>query len=237
MRLNQAIQQTGLCSRRKADEWINEGRITVDGKVAVLGMSIDEDSVICLDGVEIKKTQDWVTLLYNKPLGIECTTDQSIPNNIIDAIGYPQRIFPIGRLDKDSQGLILLTNDGNLVNPILRAENKHEKEYEVKVNKILTSEFLSTLENGVEITNTVKNERVMTQKCKVVQQTEKQFTITLTQGYNRQIRRMAMALGYKVVHLRRIRIMNFKLGNLKVGTYRLLNQDEIKTLKETLKEH
>ena len=237
MRLNQAIQQTGLCSRRKADEWINEGRITVDGKVAILGMVIDENAIICLDGVKLEKTQQWVTLLYNKPLGIECTTDQTISNNIIDAIGYPQRIFPIGRLDKDSQGLILLTNDGDLVNPLLRAENKHEKEYEVKVNKTLTSEFLSALENGVEITNTVKNERVVTQKCTVKQQGEKQFTITLTQGFNRQIRKMTLALGYKVVHLRRIRIMNFKLGNLRVGTYRLLKEDEIKSLKEALKEH
>lgn len=234
MRLNQAIQQTGKCSRRQADEWIKEGRITVDGRMAVLGMMVDEQATICLDGLELVRTQQWVTLLYNKPLGIECTTDQAIPHNIIDAIGFPQRIFPIGRLDKDSQGLILLTNDGNLVNPILRAENKHEKEYEVKVNKLLTSDFLHALEKGVEITNMVKNERVITQAFLVKQLGDKHFTITLTQGYHRQIRKMTQALGYRVVHLRRIRIMNFKLGKLKLGSYRILSDAELKMLKEAL---
>ena len=234
MRLNQAIQQTGLCSRREADEWIKQGRITVDGQVAVLGQRVDDQAKIYLDGQLISKTSSWVTLLYNKPLGVECTTDRSIPNNILDAIDYPQRIFPIGRLDKDSQGLILLTNDGLLVNPILRAENHHEKEYEVKVNHTLTQDVLKSFEKGVEITNTVKKEKVITKPSIVKPIDERTFTITLTQGYNRQIRRMALALGYKVVHLRRIRIMDFNLGSLKVGQYRQLTETELKHLKEQL---
>lgn len=234
MRLNNYISSTGLCSRREADTLIEEKRVKVNGVTAVLGMRVNEGDEVLVDDLPIKPKKKFVTLAYYKPSGITCTSEPDVKGNIIDAVNYPERIFPIGRLDKESEGLILLTNDGSIVNQILRSENEHEKEYLVYVHKPIDREFKYLMEQGVEIFNPVKNELTVTQPCKVRIIGEKNFKIILKQGLNRQIRRMCSALGYKVVYLKRIRIMNLTLDNLNKGQYRILSDDEYNELMKQL---
>lgn len=234
MRLNNYISATGLCSRREADTLIEEKRVKVNRVIAVLGMRINEEDVVLVDDLPIKPKKKFVTLAYYKPSGITCTSEPDVKGNIIDAVNYPERVFPIGRLDKESEGLILLTNDGSIVNQILRSENEHEKEYLVYVHKPIDREFKYLMEEGVEIFNPVKNELTVTQPCKVRIIGEKNFKIILKQGLNRQIRRMCSALGYKVVYLKRIRIMNLTLDNLNKGQYRILSDEEYNDLMKQL---
>jgi len=234
MRLNNYISATGLCSRREADTLIEEKRVKVNGVLAVLGMRVNEEDEVLVDDLPIKPKNKFVTLAYYKPAGITCTSEPDVKDNIIDAVNYPERVFPIGRLDKESEGLILLTNDGSIVNQILRSENEHEKEYLVYVHKPIDREFKYLMEEGVEIFNPVKNELTVTQPCKVRIIGEKNFKIILKQGLNRQIRRMCSALGYKVVYLKRIRIMNLTLDNLNKGQYRILSDEEYNDLMKQL---
>jgi len=223
-RINKFLSETGYCSRREADKLLEEGRITVNGKVPELGTKVSVEDEIRVDGKLIReKTSKPVYLAFNKPVGIECTTNQSVRNNIVDYINYPKRIFPIGRLDKASEGLIFMTDDGDIVNKILRARNNHEKEYVVTVNKPITDRFIQRMGNGVPILDTV------TKKCKVEQISKFVFRIILTQGLNRQIRRMCEYLGYEVTALKRIRIINISL-DVPVGRYRDLTDSEIQQL-------
>ena len=223
-RLNKAISETGFCSRRAADKLIEEGRVKVNGKVAGLGVKVSETDNICIDGKTITKQVKNIYLAFNKPVGITCTTDTSIKGNIIDFINYHERIFPIGRLDKPSEGLIFMTNDGDIVNKILRAKNNHDKEYLVTVNKKITSQFIKKMRNGVPVLDTVTN------KCMVTKLDDFNFNIILTQGLNRQIRRMCEYLNYEVKTLKRIRIMNIGLGNLKIGKYRSFTSTELQEI-------
>lgn len=224
VRLNKAISDTGFCSRREADKLIEQGRVSINGKLGVLGDRVMEEDDIQIDGKSIRKKVDLVYIAFNKPRGITCTTEQHIKGNIIDFIHHPARIFPIGRLDKESEGLILLTNEGNIVNKILRAGNNHEKEYIVTVNKKISDEFIQKMGSGVPILDTV------TKPCKVKQIDHNTFKIILTQGLNRQIRRMCDALGYDVIRLKRIRIMNIRLESIPVGTWRNLSDEELKDI-------
>ena len=226
MRINKYIAASGLCSRRKAEEYLNTGRVTVNNMPASIQTILKEGDIVKVDGEIVKPKQEFVVLLFNKPVGITCTTEHQIKDNIIDYINYPERIFPIGRLDKDSSGLILLTNNGDLVNRCLRKENGHEKEYIVEVDKPITQEFLNNMAKGVRIYNPVTEHYVMTLPCKIKQINKFKFSIILTQGYNRQIRRMCQAFKYHVVSLKRIRFMHLDL-DVKEGNYRILNQHEI----------
>lgn len=235
MRLNNFISASGLCSRREADHLIESGRVLVNERLAKLGDQVEANDVVKVDGQTISTQNDTVTLAYYKPIGITCTTDLKDPSNILDAIGYPQRIFPIGRLDKDSEGLILLTNEGQLVNQILRAENGHEKEYRVKLQYAYDTEFIKKMSEGIKIYNPVQNEYVLTEPCVIKPIDSKTFSIILTQGYNRQIRRMCTAWGHKVLSLKRIRIMDIRLGSLAKGQWRRLSSEELALLKESLK--
>ncbi|MHC0447384.1 23S rRNA pseudouridine(2604) synthase RluF [Flavobacterium sp. 3-218] len=227
-RLNKFIGETGYCSRREADKLIEEGRVTINGAVAEMGTKVSPDDEVRINGkLIIEKNEKMIYLAFNKPVGIECTTNLEVKNNIVDYINYPKRIFPIGRLDKASEGLIFMTNDGDIVNKILRARNNHEKEYTVTVNKPITERFIQRMGNGVPILDTV------TKKCKVEQISKFTFKIILTQGLNRQIRRMSEYLGYEVTALKRIRIINISL-DVPVGRYRELTDDEIKELNQLI---
>jgi len=221
MRLNKYLAETGACSRREADQWIEAGRVTVNGARAVLGTQVAEGDEVRVDGEPLRSKPRRVYLALNKPVGIECTTDRDVPGNIVDFVGYPERIFPIGRLDKDSEGLILLTNDGDIVNTVLRAEHEHEKEYVVSVDRPLTGAFLAGMAAGVPILDTVTN------PCRITQVGRNTFRIVLTQGLNRQIRRMCEHFGYTVRSLRRVRIMHVHLGDLPVGRWRPLTAAEL----------
>ena len=226
VRINKYLSEIGYCSRRAADKLIVEGRIAVNGKAVEMGMKVSAKDKITVDGKEVfqKDEQSTVYIAFNKPVGIVCTTDTRVePNNIIDYINYPTRIFPIGRLDKPSEGLIFLTNDGDIVNKILRARNHHEKEYLVTVNRPISQDFIDQMSQGVPILDTV------TRPCVVKQTHKKAFKIILTQGLNRQIRRMCEYLDYKVVTLKRIRIMNVKLDMGK-GKWRHLTKAELKEI-------
>jgi 23S rRNA pseudouridine2604 synthase len=226
--LNKYISQTGICSRREADKWIDAGRVKINGVVARKGNRVEEGDQVTIDGKALKSQPGPVYILLNKPPGITCTTDRRDRDNIIDFIGHPQRIFPVGRLDKASTGLIILTNDGDIVNQILREENEHEKEYIVTVNKPVTQEFVRRMSSGVPILGT------RTKPCTVEQKGKKTFKIILTQGLNRQIRRMCEYLGYKVVTLKRVRIMNLELANLKEGKWRPISKREMQELRRLL---
>ncbi len=219
--LNKFISETGFCSRREADKLIETGRVTINGKVAKKGNRVLENDVIKIDGQPIKNKTSPVYLMLNKPKGITCTTDLKDKSNIIDYIAFKSRIFPIGRLDKLSEGLIFLTNDGDIVNKILRAGNNHEKEYVVSVDKPVSKDFIKKMSEGVPILGTI------TKKCFVKQESEKQFRIILTQGLNRQIRRMCAELGYRVVSLLRVRIMNITISGLAKGKWRFFSEKEI----------
>jgi 23S rRNA pseudouridine2604 synthase len=222
MRLNKYISETGLCSRREADAWISQGRVTLNGARAELGSQVNDGDEVRVDnrvvGAEKKRH---VYICLNKPVGVTCTTERHIKGNIIDFVGHDQRIFPIGRLDKDSDGLILLTSNGDIVNEILRSENNHEKEYVVSVDKPVTDAFLNGMAKGVRILDTT------TKPCKVWRMGKQVFGIVLTQGLNRQIRRMCEVFGYEVRRLQRVRIINIKLDGLKTGQWRNLSQAEL----------
>ena len=224
-RINKYIASSGLCSRREADRLIEEGRVTVNGTVAESGMQVCCDDVVLVDGKNIIPETNDVYIAFNKPLGVTCTTDSRDPSNIIDYIGYPERIFPIGRLDKNSSGLILLTNDGSIVNTLLRAENNHEKEYQVTVDRPYDDKFIKEMQSGVPVLGQI------TLPCKINRVSARVFRIILHQGLNRQIRRMCEYEGYKVVKLRRIRFMNINLGTLGTGQWRYLTAKEVNELK------
>jgi 23S rRNA pseudouridine2604 synthase len=224
VRLNKYISSTGVCSRREADAWIEAGRVTINGATATLGTQVNEGDQVCVDGRPLASGPRRIYIALNKPVGITCTTERDVPGNIVDFIGHRERIFPIGRLDKDSEGLILLTNDGDIVNEILRVENAHEKEYEVTVDRPVTEIFLNGMASGVRILGTV------TKPCKVRKVAPATFRIILTQGLNRQIRRMCSFFGYKVLKLQRVRIINLTLAGLKVGQWRELSEAEVSAL-------
>ena len=221
MRLNKFIAETGVCSRREADKWIEAGRVACNGATATLGTQVNEGDEVRIDGKLIGAKKKQIYIALNKPIGIICTTEPDIKDNIIEFVGHRERIFPIGRLDKDSEGLILLTNDGDIVNEILRSENNHEKEYMVTVDRAITDLALKMLAGGVKIVGQT------TKPSKVSRLGQNAFRIILTQGLNRQIRRMCSALGYKVQRLKRVRIMNVKLGNLESGKWRYLSESEL----------
>ncbi|RUL54708.1 MULTISPECIES: 23S rRNA pseudouridine(2604) synthase RluF [Lysinibacillus] len=220
MRINKYLSETGITSRRGADKWVEEGRITINGELATVGSQVNEGDLVCVDGKQVKKEEELVYIALNKPVGITSTTEKHIKGNVVDFVGHSKRIFHIGRLDKDSEGLLLLTNDGDIVNEILRAENHHEKEYVVQVDKPITDQFIQHMSSGVKILDTT------TLPCRVEKISSNVFKIILEQGLNRQIRRMCSALGYSVKRLQRIRIMNIHLGNLKVGQWRDLTEKE-----------
>lgn len=236
MRINNFISGNGICSRREADLLIKDGKVTINGKLAVIGETVSPEDVVLVNGKKINSKEKHVYIVFNKPIGITCTTDRNIKDNIIDFIKHKERIFPIGRLDKDSEGLIMLTSDGDIVNKILRSENNHEKEYIVKVDKVITDKFINGMINGVKIYNPVKNKYTITNKCKIYKINNYTFRIILTQGLNRQIRRMCSHFGYNVINLKRIRIMNIKLNDLKIGEYRDITKDEYEKLMNILKE-
>ncbi|AXV66978.1 MULTISPECIES: 23S rRNA pseudouridine(2604) synthase RluF [Pseudoalteromonas] len=227
-RLNKFISETGFCSRREADKYIEEGRVTVNGNLPEMGVKVSDADEVLIDGKPLKAKPKRVYIAYNKPVGITCTTERKIQSNIVKAVNYPERIFPIGRLDRPSEGLIFLTNEGDIVNKILRAGNNHEKEYVVTVDKPLNRQFVNKMANGIPILDTV------TKKCKVKQTGPQQFTIVLTQGLNRQIRRMCEYLGYEVVTLKRTRIMNVTLKGLKVGQWRHLTEQEMAEINNSI---
>ncbi|MBQ1785983.1 MAG: 23S rRNA pseudouridine(2604) synthase RluF [Turicibacter sp.] len=220
MRLNKFISESGKASRRGADKLIEEGRVKINGRKAKIGDQVKPGDKVMVNGQLLRLARNNVYLALNKPVGITCTTEKNVKGNIVDLVNHPLRVFNIGRLDKDSDGLILLTNDGDIVNEILRAENNHEKEYIVSVDKPITPEFVEKMSKGVRILGT------KTLPCKVEQLSKYEFKIILTQGLNRQIRRMCEALGYEVYRLQRVRIMNIHLGNLPVGQWRDLTKKE-----------
>lgn len=228
VRLNKFITDAGYCSRREADVYISQGRVTVNGVDATLGTSVNVGDVVEVDGERVgKKIKNNVYIAFNKPVGVTCTTDRSDKTNIIDFINYKERIFPVGRLDKDSNGLIILTNNGDIVNKILRAGNNNPKEYIVTVDQPITGDFLKQMMSGVRIFG------VTTKRCDIIQRNPTTFTIFLTQGLNRQIRRMCAALGYTVTTLKRVRVMNITLGSLALGQWRYFTPQEVADM-ETL---
>ena len=228
MRLNKFISESGVASRRGADRMIEEGRVRINGRVAKVGDQVNPGDDVRVNGNQIRVARDNVYIALNKPVGITSTTEKNVKGNIVDLVNHPLRIFNIGRLDKDSEGLILMTNDGDIVNEILRAEGEHEKEYIVSVDKPITDEFVKRMSEGVKILGT------KTLPCKVTPLSKYDFNIILTQGLNRQIRRMCSELGYEVYRLQRVRIMNITLGNLPVGQWRDLTKKEKKKLFEEL---
>lgn len=230
MRINKYISEKGICSRREADQLIKDKRVTINGIIAELGSTVEKEDIIKIDGKPLKKKDKTVYIAFNKPVGVVCTTDRKEKNNIIDYIKYDKRIFHIGRLDKDSEGLIFLTNDGDIVNKILRAGNNHEKEYIVTVDKPIDDNFIKDMSKGVKILNK------LTKKCKVIPISKNTFRIILTEGMNRQIRRMCEVFGYNVINLKRVRIMNVHLGELKVGKWRYLTFQEIDTINKLVSE-
>lgn len=236
MRLNKFLSEAGVCSRREADRLIEKGRVTVDGRKAVQGMQVSEDQVVRVGRKVIEGKNDKVVLAVNKPAGIVCTEDMRVKNNIIRFFKYPVRVTYAGRLDKDSEGLLIMTNDGSLINGMMRARYGHEKEYKVTVNKPVTEEFIRRMSEGVRIQDQEKGIDAVTRPCKAQIIGKYTFSIILTQGLNRQIRRMCEVLGYKVTGLVRVRIMNIKLGDLKPGASRRLTKQELKELYERIEE-
>ena len=232
IRINKYMSAAGYCSRREADRLVEAGRVTIDGVPATNGSKVDENQCVCVDGKPIAEEQQKVLLAFNKPVGIVCTTtDKQGGNNIVDYIGYNKRIYPVGRLDKESEGLILMTNDGEIMDQILRARNGHEKEYVVEVNQPIDDTFVKKMSEGVYLKDLDRT----TRPCKVTKEGKKRFRIVLTQGLNRQIRRMCEEQGVKVTSLKRIRIMNILLDDLKEGEYREVTGSEYQKLKEMLR--
>jgi 23S rRNA pseudouridine2604 synthase len=226
IRINKYISETGFCSRREADRLVEQGRVTLNGRVAVLGDKATDGDEVLVNGKPLKVKKAAVYIAFNKPVGITCTTERHVKGNIIDFINHKERIFPIGRLDKPSEGLIFLTSDGDIVNKILRAGNNHEKEYLVTVDRTLKADFVQKMSNGIPILDTV------TKKCFVRKEGPSTFTIILTQGLNRQIRRMCEYLGYQVIKLKRVRIMNVTLEGIQVGKWRNLTVEEVREINE-----
>lgn len=226
--MNKYLSDAGVCSRRQADTLIEQGKVAIDGSIAVQGARVQKGQIVTVNGKKITKEDELVVIAFHKPRGIVCTAEKREKNNIIDYIHYPTRIYPVGRLDKDSEGLILLTNHGELANRICKARYYHEKEYVVTVQKPITDEFLTKMANGVPILDTV------TRPCVVKKEGRNKFRIILTQGLNRQIRRMCEYFGYQVLTLKRVRVMNVELGDLKVGTYRHITEKELMKLNEML---
>ncbi|MCR5195197.1 MAG: pseudouridine synthase [Pseudobutyrivibrio sp.] len=230
-RLNKYLSDAGVCSRRAADAAIEAGKVTVNGQIAQMGMKVSSDDLVMFEGKPVSNQgKRQILIAYNKPAGIVCTAEKREKNNIVDHINYPERIYPIGRLDKDSTGLILLTNQGELVNKIMRGVNAHEKEYIVTVDKDINADFIKKMQAGVYLDEL----EVTTRKCQVTKLGPTKFKIILTQGLNRQIRRMCQALGYRVHSLKRVRIMNINLGDLKEDTYRDVSLHELKVLNKML---
>jgi len=227
-RLNKYISETGFCSRREADKLIDAGRIKVNGQLPEMGVKVSDADTILIDGKPLKAKPKRVYIAYNKPVGVTCTTEKKIKSNIVSAIDYPERIFPIGRLDRPSEGLIFLTNEGDIVNKILRAGNNHEKEYVVTVDRKINKRFVERMAGGLPILDTV------TKKCYVKQTGDNTFTIILTQGLNRQIRRMCEYLGYEVTTLKRVRIMNVNLNGLRPGQWRHLTEQEMSEINKAI---
>lgn len=228
IRINKYLSEAGVCSRREADRWCQDGLVTINGRVADCGCRVSPEDTVRVKGKIVGGKAERVLLAYHKPAGIVCTAEKREKNNIVDYMKYPVRIFPVGRLDKDSTGLLLLTNDGELVNKIMRAGNYHEKEYVVQVDRPVTEDFCRKMAGGVAILDTV------TRPCKVKKSGEREFHIILTQGLNRQIRRMCETFGYRVTALHRIRIMNIQLKDLKVGTWRTIEGEELRQLEALL---
>lgn len=228
VRINRYLSSAGYCSRRQADKFIEEGKVTIDGKVATLGGQVSSNQKVKVNGRLVSYVEELILIAFNKPVGIECTEDKSVANNIIDFIDYGKRISYIGRLDKESEGLILLTNDGDLNQLIAKGSNYHEKEYIVKVNKPISPKFLEGMAGGVPILDTV------TRPSKIKSIDKYTFRIIITQGLNRQIRRMCEYFDYKVINLKRVRIMNITLGHLQIGSYRNVSQKELEKLKEMI---
>ena len=225
VRINKYLSENGLCSRREADKLISDGHVKINGKVAEMGAKVLPGDAVTLNGKTLSANPEPVYIAFNKPRGVVCTTDSREPDNIIDFIGYEERIFPIGRLDKFSEGLILLTNDGEIVNKILRSVNNHEKEYIVTLNTSYDNDFIKQMSNGIPVLDRI------TKRCKVLPINEQTFRIVLTEGLNRQIRRMVEYLGYHPVRLKRIRILNIKLDDLPPGYWRYLTEDELSELR------
>ncbi|MCI6120307.1 pseudouridine synthase [Bariatricus sp. SGI.161] len=236
VRLNKYLSDAGVCSRREADRLIESGRVTVDGKMASPGTKVEPGQEVRIGKKVIKNHTEKIVLAVNKPAGIVCTEDKKEKKNIIRYLNYPVRVTYAGRLDKDSEGLLIMTNDGDLINGMMRARYGHEKEYKVTVNQPITDEFVYKMASGVRIIDREKKMDVITRPCKVEKIGKYTFSIILTQGLNRQIRRMCDALGYKVTRLVRVRIMNVKLGGLKTGAVRKLTEQELKELYEQVKE-
>ena len=232
IRINKYLSEAGVCSRREADRQVELGAVTIDGKVAETGARVMPGQTVLYQGRLVSKEEKMILLAFHKPVGIVCTAEKREKNNVIDYINYPKRIYPIGRLDKDSEGLLLLTNNGDIVNKIMRSGNMHEKEYQVTVNRPVTESFLHGLANGVPLAEL----GTMTRKCYVRQTGKRQFVIILTQGLNRQIRRMCEYFGYRVEKLVRTRIMNIELGDLPVGTYRDVTPEEYRKLKTLIRD-
>ena len=228
IRLNKYISDTGFCSRREADAVIESGRVAINGEPAVLGTRVGLEDTVTIDGKPIGKKEEAIYLAFHKPVGIICTTDRNVKHNIIDFIQHPKRIFPIGRLDRPSEGLIFMTNDGDIVNKILRAGNNHEKEYLVTVHKPVTADFIEAMKKGVPILDTV------TKKCFAKQTAKSEFRIILTQGLNRQIRRMCEYLGYEVIKLKRVRIMNITLDGIAPGKWRTITAAELSEINQAV---
>lgn len=232
VRINKFLSEAGVCSRREADRQIEAGNVTIDGVVATTGSKVLSGQTVCYMGKPVTKEEEMILLAFHKPVGIVCTAEKREKNNVIDYINYPKRIYPVGRLDKDSEGLLLLTNNGEIVNKMMRSGNMHEKEYIVTVNKPVTDTFLRGLSGGVPLVEL----NTTTRKCYVERVGKKQFKIILTQGLNRQIRRMCEYFGYRVEKLVRVRIMNIELGDLKAGTYREVTAEEYKQLQRLIKD-
>ena len=231
VRINKYLSEAGVCSRREADRQIAAGNVTIDGITAETGVRVQAGQTVCVSGKPVTKEEEMILLVFHKPVGIVCTAEKREKNNVVDYINYPKRIYPVGRLDKDSEGLLLLTNNGDIVNKIMRAGNLHEKEYLVTVNRPVTESFLRGLSGGVPLVEL----GTTTRKCFVEQTGKRQFRIILTQGLNRQIRRMCEYFGYRVEKLVRTRIMNIELGDLKSGTYRMVTKEEYCELTKLLK--
>lgn len=228
IRLNKYLSEAGVCSRRAADEYIENGKVFINGSAAVLGDRVMDGDVVTFQGKKVERNHKTVILAYNKPVGLTCTASKEDPDNIFAHINYPVRLHYVGRLDKDSQGLLLLTNDGELSNAIQKSVNNHEKEYRVRVNKPVTEEFLKGMSEGVPILDTV------TKKCRVIKLDKYSFKIIITQGLNRQIRRMCEYFQYRVVNLKRIRVVNIRLGDLRPGEYRVISSAEERELRKTV---
>lgn len=237
IRLNKYISSSGFCSRREADRYIENGNVIIDGTVAEIGTQVFPHQEVFVNDNKIIPKQEFVYIVLHKPTGITCTTDRADSDNIVDYLNYEEPLFPIGRLDKDSSGLILMTNDGDIVNKILRSTYRHEKEYIVSVNADITPAFIKRIQSGVKIYNAVTNKYQITKSCKAIKIGPRTFNLILTEGLNRQIRRMCTALDYRVVQLKRIRVMNIELKDMEVGTWRYVTKDELKILNDSIQKN